>query len=124
MRILSILCGLAFAVTAGLFLACAMIATSRLPGGEWPALAEIFVPVSRAALVLALLVAGLAWQSRCEGWLPLVAGCVLFVLCDLALHAFAVSTGSVVPALLCLAAAGLVLMPLLRTPNSYWRVAG
>ncbi|MFC3571325.1 hypothetical protein [Paracoccus sp. TOH] len=124
MRVLSILCGLSFAVMAGFFLACSTVVASAQPALraiDLVMLGRIFGPLSWAALALALLGAGLALRSRCEGWAPLVAGCAIFVPCQFGLPHVAGLAGT---ALLCLTAAGLALSPLTRMPISYWRVAG
>ncbi|WP_199259651.1 hypothetical protein [Paracoccus binzhouensis] len=124
MRILSILCGLAFAVMAGFLLACSTVAASAQPALRAIDLAmldKILGPLSWLTLALALLGAGLALRSRCEGWVPLVAGCATFVPCHFVLPHVAGLAGT---ALLCLTAAALALSPLTRMPISYWRVAG
>lgn len=102
--------------------------------------------------VLALVSAALALHSRCEGWQPLFTGCMLYLLggvlvtligntplsAELALLSpqSARSMGAWLDYLqnwsllnqmrtvLCLAAAGCALTPLMRMPISYWRVAG
>lgn len=118
MRVLSILCGLSFSVMAGYLLACSLIAS--ISGLPVQSLAPGAAPLVWAALALALFGAVVALHSRCEGWAPMLGGCSIFLLCQL-LARFA---GLNVSALLCLAAAGLALLPLMRTPSSYWRVAG
>lgn len=125
MRLLSILCGLSFAVMAGFFLACstvAMSADSPLRAIDLVSLVRVFAPISWAALALALLGGGLAWLSRCEGWPALVTGCGVFLFCHLAV--LAGLNGTAAPTLLCLVAAGFAISPLIHMPNSYWRVAG
>lgn len=125
MRILSIFCGLSFAVMAGYFLAFAtlsMLATAPMPATDSLPLDRSFGPICWVALGLALLSGGLACLSRCEGWAALAIGCGIFVLCHLAMLAGLGGTG--VPALLCLIAAGFALVPLVHTPSSYWRVEG
>ena len=125
MRILSILCGLSFAVMAGFLLACSTVviaANAPLRAIDLVVLDRAFGPMSWLALGLALLGGGLAWLSRCEGWAALVTGCGIFLLCHLAM--LTGLGGVVVPALLCLTAAGFALLPLIHTPNSYWRVTG
>jgi hypothetical protein len=119
MRLLSLLCGLSFAVMAGYLFAVSLIASlADLPPQY---LGDGIVQIPWATLVLALLGAGLALHSRCEGWTSILAGCGLFMACQLVAMRLA---GPGVSALMCLAAAGFVLWPLMRTPSSYWRVAG
>lgn len=115
MRVLSILCGLSFAVMAGYLLALSLggLPLNRLQPG--------ISPLSWAMLALAALGAVLALRSRCEGWAPMLAGCGLFMACQLFAARFA---GLNLSALMCLAAAGFALLPLMHTPSSYWRVAG
>ncbi len=119
MRLLSILCGLSFSVMAGYFMACSLL------GSLWSLPARYLTPGSNplvlAALALALLGAFMALRSRCEGWAQMLGGCSLFLISQvLAPHLGTPNLAAV----LCLAAAGLALLPLMRTPASYWRVAG
>lgn len=119
MRFISILCGLAFATIAGVFLTHAMVLVPGMPVPQ--TLARIMTPLTWAAFALALVGAGLALRSRCEGWTTLLAGCTLFLLSSGVLQYL---TGPLGTAMLCLAAAVLALSPLARMPISYWRVAG
>lgn len=112
MRVLSILCGLSFSVMAGYLLALSLGGLPPQPG---------LSPLNWAMLALALLGAVLALWSRCEGWAPMLAGCGIFLACQLVAARFA---GPNLGALMCLAAAGFALLPLMHTPSSYWRVAG
>lgn len=120
MRVLSILCGLSFAVMAGYFLACSLM-LSLVQNPDLTPLGQGLAPLSWAVLALAALGALAALRSRCEGWAPLLTGCALFLLCQLVAAQFA---GLNLSALLCIAAAGFALLPLTYTPASYWRVAG
>lgn len=119
MRLLSILCGLSFSVTAGYFMACSLLASVwGLPEQYLTAGAN---PLVLGPLALALVGAIMALRSRCEGWVQTLGGCCLFVVSQvLAPHLGAPNLSAV----LCLAAAGLALLPLIHTPSSYWRVAG
>lgn len=119
MRLLSILCGLSFSVMAGYFMACSLLASLwGLPAQNLTAGSN---PLVLASLALALLGAFIALRSRCEGWVQTLGGCSLFLISQvLAPHLGAPNLAAV----LCLCAAGLALLPLLRTPASYWRVAG
>ena len=119
MRVLSILCGLSFSVVAGYLLACSLIASwAGLPVQNLaPGAPALFWSV----LALALIGAVVALGSRCEGWAPMLSGCAVFLLGQLLAPHIA---GLNFSAALCLAAGGLALLPLMRTPSSYWRVAG
>lgn len=119
MRVLSILCGLSFAVTAGYLLAFSLILSlAELPPQTLALTGRGFAPLTWPMRALALLGGATALRARCEGWVPLVIGCGLFLLWQL------LPTGLNLGALLCIAAAGFALLPLIHTPSSYWRVAG
>ncbi|WP_175496394.1 anthrone oxygenase family protein [Paracoccus halophilus] len=101
-------------------------------------------------LVLAVLAAVLALMSRCEGWQPLFTGCMLYLLgvVVISLVGNMPGNGELVTTLaspgrgtwlndlgnwsllnqlrtgISLLAAAFVLIPLLRMPMNYWRVAG
>ncbi len=123
MRILSILCGLSFAVTAGYLRGCSVHLMGATAGNDHALLAGVFGPFSWAVLALAAMGGVMGWLSRCEGWTALVTGCAIFLSCHLAMLA-GIGAGAVPTALFCLVAAGFALLPLVHMPNSYWRVAG
>ena len=164
MRILSILCGLWFAVMAGFFFAfsvAVMPGLQAVPGSAGMAAMQSLNQFDANPLfglgfwggaILAFVSAALALTSRCEGWLALFTGCLLYLIGgvlltlvgiaplsdELALLSPQSSYGAGVwlnylrdwsllnqlRTVLCLAAAGSALTPLLRMPMSYWRVAG
>lgn len=164
MRILSILCGLNFAVLAGFFFAFSVAVMPGLqaaPGAAGMVAMQslnrfeahpIFAACFWGAIVLAVISAVLALISRCEGWRPLLAGCMLFLLggmlitligntplsnelaalSPLSAHGMGAwpdylrnwSLLNQMRTVLCLVAAGCALTPLMRMPMSYWRVAG
>ena len=102
--------------------------------------------------ILALVSAALALTSRCEGWVAPFTGCMLYliggvllslvvitplsdelaVLSPQSAHGAGVwldylrdwSLFNQMRTVLCMAAAGCALTPLVRMPMSYWRVAG
>lgn len=164
MRVLSILCGLFFAVMAGFFLAFSVAVVPSLqaiPGSTGMRTMQslnqfdanpVFAIGFWGAMILALASAGLALHSRCEGWLQLFTGCVFYLLGgvlitlignaplndELARMSPQSARGMGVwldylrnwsllnqmRTVLCLAAAGCALTPLMRMPISYWRVTG
>lgn len=164
MRILSILCGLWFAVMAGFFLAFSVAVIPGLQAVPSSAGMTAMQSLNQSgadsifgigfwgAIALAVTSAALALKSRCEGWQPLFTGCMLYliggvlitligniplsnelaVLSPQSAHGMGAwldylrdwSLLNQIRTVLCLAAAGCALTPLVRMPISYWRVAG
>lgn len=164
MRILSILCGLWFAVMAGFYFAfsiAVMPALQQSPDTAGMTTMQslnhssdhpLFVLGFWGAMALAMIGSVLALRSRCEGWVALTAGCVLYLIAsvgvtllgnlpmnnELALLGPESANGlgvwlkylqdwtllNQLRTVLCMAAAAFALIPLLHMPMNYWRVAG
>lgn len=111
MRLLSGFCGLTFSVMAGYLLAFSTVSEAQqlTPGTVF------WMGPGLAVLGLAL-----ALKTRSEGWVALATGSALFLLALLLMPVLGIGGAG----FLALAAGGQVLIALVRTPGSYWRVVG